>query len=268
MVQSFAGEQPEQPSHGAEQPPHDLAQPSGEQPGGQQPYHEQPRLPYPPPPDGTGGGYGPPPVKRGNAFAYAGIILAVFFPILGLIFSVIGLTKSKARAGVGKTVSIVGIVVSLLVGSGATVLAVAIVSHLSAEDPGCITAESDLLHMDNRLIADKAAISQDQNNPSAKQTDTQHILTDMQSLQRQLTTAVPRATHQSVKAELLAMISDINTYTSSWQAAENGDTSQINQVTNAAYNLQSDGHALDKTCSSFPHSPPGAGNTTALSHFR
>src|ERR1700739_68260 len=131
--------------------------PAGGQP--EQPYHEQPRPPYPPPPDGTGGGYGPPPVKRGNGFAYAGIILAVLFPILGLIFSVIGLTKSKARAGVGKTLSIAGIVVSLLVGSGVTVLAVAIVSHLPARDPGCITAESDILHMDNRLAADKAAIS-------------------------------------------------------------------------------------------------------------
>jgi hypothetical protein len=201
-------------------------------------------------------------VKRGDGFAISGIILAIFFPILGLIFSIIGLTKSKARAGAGKTLSIVGIVVSLLVGSGATVLAVAIVSRLSAEDPGCITAESDLLHMDNRLIADKAALSRDQNNPSAEQTDKQHILTDMQSLQRQLTTAVPQAKHQSVKAELLAMISDINTYTSSWQAAENGDTSQINKMTNAAYNLESDGHALDTTCSSFPHPPPGTLNTT------
>ena len=164
--------------------------------------------------------------------------------------------------------SVVGIVVSPLVGSGATVLAVAIVSHLSAKDPGCITAESDLLHTDNRLSATEAAISQEQNNPSAQQTDRQHVLTDMQSLQRQLTTAVPQATHQSVKAELRAMISDINTYTSSWQAAENGDTSQINQVTNAAQDLQSDGHALDRTCSSFPHPPPGAVNTAALSHFR
>ncbi len=261
MVQFRAEGQPEQPSHGGVgQPLHDLAQPSYEQLGGQQPRHEQPRPPFPPPPNWTSG-YGPSPVKRGNDFALAGIILAVLVPILGLIFSVIGLTKSKARAGAGKTLSIVGIVVSLLVGSGATVLAVTIVSRVSAEDPGCITAESSLLHMDNRLIADRAAASQDQNNPSAEQTDRQHMLTDMQSLQRQLTTAIPQVKHQSVKAELQAMISDINTYTSGFQAAENGDTSKINQVTNAAYNLQSDGHALDTTCSSFPHPPPGTLNT-------
>jgi hypothetical protein len=201
-------------------------------------------------------------VKRGNDFAIVGIILAVIFPILGLVFSIIGLARSKARAGAGKTLSIVGIVVSLLAGSGAAVLAVAIVAHWPAADPGCISAEGDLLNMDNKLIADRAALSQDQDNPLAKQADMQHILTDMQSLQRQLTTAVPQAAHQSVKDELLAMISDINTYTSSYQAAENGDTSQISQVTNAAHNLQSDGAALDKTCSSFPHPPPGTLNTT------
>jgi hypothetical protein len=257
MAQSPGWGRPEQPSDGAEQPPYLLAQPSGEQPGRQQAHHEQPWPTYPPPPYGTGGYEPPPAAKRGDGFAIAGIILAVLFPILGLIFSIIGLTKSKARAGAGKTLSIVGIVVSLVVGSVATVLAVSIVANVSAEDRGCITAESDLLHMDNALSADQTALSQDQNNPSAKQTDRQQLLTDMQSLQRQLTTAVPQAKHQSVKAELLAMISDLNTYTSSYQAAENGDTSQLNQVTNAAHNLQTDGHALDQTCSSFPHPPPG-----------
>lgn len=46
-----------------------------------------------------------------NEFAIVGFILS-FFSILGLIFSCIGLSKSKSMNGSGKTLSIAGIFIS------------------------------------------------------------------------------------------------------------------------------------------------------------
>jgi hypothetical protein len=96
----------------------------------------QPQLPYgqPPQPGGPGGDYPPAlppvtPVKRGNAYAVAGIGLGILIWPLGLLFSIIGLVKSRARAGSGKVLSIVGIVVSLA--SAATFIDFAVVAFHS-----------------------------------------------------------------------------------------------------------------------------------------
>src|SRR5215475_71517 len=88
----------EQPQSGQPQ----YGQPQYGQPPYAQPQYGQPD--YGQPPYGGSGSY--PPVKQGNGYATAGIILAIFVPILGLIYSIIGLSKSKTRAGAGKGVSI------------------------------------------------------------------------------------------------------------------------------------------------------------------
>lgn len=53
------------------------------------------------------------PAPRTNGFAVAGLILAFFSPLLGLIFSCIGLSKAR-EYGSGKGLAIAGIVVSIL----------------------------------------------------------------------------------------------------------------------------------------------------------
>ena len=53
------------------------------------------------------------PVPRSNVFAVAGLILAFFSPLLGLIFSIIGLTKAREYNS-GKGLAIAGIVISVL----------------------------------------------------------------------------------------------------------------------------------------------------------
>jgi hypothetical protein len=85
-----------------------------------QPPNGQPLPPYGQQSPFGSGGYPPmtppdPPVKQRNGFAIAGIVLAILlvWP-LGLIFSIIGLVKSKARHGAGRALSIAGIIVSLL----------------------------------------------------------------------------------------------------------------------------------------------------------
>lgn len=54
------------------------------------------------------------PPSQTNGMAIAGIICAFLFPLLGLIFSIIGLNKSKQMNGEGRGVSIAGIVISAI----------------------------------------------------------------------------------------------------------------------------------------------------------
>lgn len=84
------------------------AQPQYEQTYGQQNYEQQPYQPY------QTQSYQPPRKSGSNGLAIAGFICAFFFPLLGLIFSCIGLNHSKKMGGDGKGLSIAGIVISVL----------------------------------------------------------------------------------------------------------------------------------------------------------
>ncbi len=76
-----------------------------------------PPPPTPPPSSPT-----PPPSPSSsakdekNTIAIVGLIFAFFVPIVGLIMSIIGLSKSKKTKGVGKGLAIAGIIVSIFVG--------------------------------------------------------------------------------------------------------------------------------------------------------
>ena len=239
MVQPPTGDEPQQPAYGGQPPPYDPAQfPYG------QPYGSQP--PYGQPPYGTGGYY-PPPPKQGNGFAIAGIILAILVPLLGLIFSIIGLTKSKARAGAGKALSIAGIIVSVIAIAGYGSL-FAVLANSTAADPGCISAESAARQITNTFNADAAAMTRDQSNAPALRTDLNRFLNDVKTLQDQMTAAEAQATHQSVKSQIAAVISDLSTFSSSLQAIAQGDVSQVSQMESAATKVQNDGDALDSIC--------------------
>lgn len=58
-------------------------------------------------------GYGqPPPPEGANGLAIAGLILAIVLPIpLGLIFSIVGLVRSRAMGGRGKGLAIAGLII-------------------------------------------------------------------------------------------------------------------------------------------------------------
>ena len=47
-----------------------------------------------------------------NGMAVAGFILSFFVPLLGLIFSIVGVVKSKNLNGAGKGLAIAGIIIS------------------------------------------------------------------------------------------------------------------------------------------------------------
>lgn len=52
------------------------------------------------------------PSRPANGYAIAGFVLAFFFALLGLIFSIIGYNKSKVMYGSGRGLAIAGIIIS------------------------------------------------------------------------------------------------------------------------------------------------------------
>lgn len=236
------GQQPQQPPYG--QPPY--GQQAQQPPYGQPPYDQAPfgqQPPYGQPPYGQ-------PVNRRNGFAVAGIVLAILIWPLGLIFSILGLVKSKARAGAGRVLSIIGIIVALLVGAG-SIGVVVVAARSPAADPGCLSAESDARALTGTITADDNAINRDQGNASAEKTDINRFITDMQTLQSQLNAARAEAHHQSVQAKIGAMSADLGIVVSDLQAVQRGDTSKVSQLDAAAGRLQGDGSAIDSICSTF-----------------
>lgn len=97
-----------QPPESAQTPNNSYRQ-SGYQPG-QNPSDPQGGYYYSPQ-----NGYQPPQAASGsNGMAIAGFVCSFFFPLLGLIFSIIGLNRSKNMFGKGKGLAIAGIVISVV----------------------------------------------------------------------------------------------------------------------------------------------------------
>lgn len=191
-------------------------------------------------------------VKRFNAFAVAGLLLAFAIWPLGLLFSIIGLVKSKARAGSGQGLSIAGIVVSLVEAGIVIWFLVALFNTGSL--PGC-SAENDFSAMLNKFNADGNALMQDQGDSSAERAAAQHFIGDAQTLRSELTAAAAQAQDQSIRAKIGVMTSDLDAMTSSLHAVSHGDANQINQVFTTQTALTNEATSLISLC---PPSPLSA----------
>ena len=203
--------------------------------------YAQPGYPQP--------GYGMPPQKQSNGLAIAGLILAILVWPVGLILSIIALVKSKGLGGAGKTPAIIGLIISLILGAG-TVALVAVAAKSTAADPGCISAESSINDLTPKLTADESKLSADSGNSTATQADLTTLIADMQSVKTDLDNAEGLATHDSVKAAIGKMDTDLGTFLTGMQAIESGDSSNATQTMNVANQLGPDGQAVDNLCSS------------------
>jgi len=213
----------------------------------------QPPVGQLPQPEGTADDPAGPPavtaVKRRNAYAITGVVLAVLIWPLGLIFSIIGLVKSRKRGGSGKTLSIVGIVLSLAYTIPFVVAAVVVYHDLPRDDPGCV-AESDQIAIENTFTADENAMFQDQGTP-AERADAQLMVGHAQTLQSELTIAAAQARQPPVRAAIGVMTRDLSTMMSSLQAVLHGNANDATQVVNADSALIGASTSLISLC------PPG-----------
>lgn len=212
------------------------------------PYGGLPRYPSP---ERAGGRYSPEiPSPRGNGFAVAGIILAFLFWPLGLTLAIVGLAKSGARAGAGRVLSIVAIVVAALVGAASvSVAAVVAIDKPTVADPGCVSAESAFRAMHSTLSSDDAAIARDQNNRAAAIADINRLAADDQTLVTQLNAAKAEAAAQSVKNKIGTMSSDLSGMLAAIKGAENGGASQLSMLDTYQSRIKGDGSAIDEACS-------------------
>ena len=114
----------------------------------------------------------PPAPKQGNGLAVAALIFGIIGgSILGLIFGILGLRKSK-QTGTGKGMSIAGIILSVLwLIATIAIVAVVFLAANKQDDPGCVAYRSVV---ESRSITDPTAfdsISGQLRDASAKSED-------------------------------------------------------------------------------------------------
>ena len=188
-------------------------------------------------------------VKRRNVYAIIGVVLAVLIWPLGLIFSIIGLVKSRKRGGRGKILSIIGIVLSLAYTIPFVVAAVIVYHDFPRAPPGC-AAESDQMAIENTFTTDENAMLQDQGTP-AERTDARLMVGPVQRLQSELTIAAAQARQPPVRAAIGVMTRDVSTMMSGLQAVLHGNANEAIAVVNA------DSALISASTSLIPLCPPG-----------
>ena len=196
----------------------------------------------------AGAPYGGAVPKQSNGLALAGAILC-FLPLLGLIFSIIGLARAKALGGAGKTAATVGIVLSLVF-AGVYGFGFYKLANSTAADPACISSESAATSMQTKMSADSSALSKAEsaNDTTAVKAALDKMVSDMQSIKSDLDADVAKATHADVKVKLQALDADLGKLTTDLQSLENGDSSAATDFESVASRLTTDGNAVDSLC--------------------
>ena len=227
-----SGEYPQQP----QQPQQPFAGPADYPAAG---------IPYPGGPGYPPGFPGGPPPKQSNGFALAGAILC-FLPILGLIFSIIGLVRSKALAGAGRTAATVGIVLSVLFAGGYS-FAIYKISNSTAADPACISAESQVNAMESKLTADESQMKADQNT-SAEAGDFTNAANDLQTIKTSIDGDIGKATHANVKAALQTFDNDLGEMITDFNEIAAGNSAGVTDLDSRISQMSTDGDNLDNLC--------------------
>jgi hypothetical protein len=172
----------------------------------------------------------PAPVQQptgSNGFAIAGLILAFFISPLGLIFSIVGLVKSKS-AGKGKVPAIIGLIVSLIsIAVGIAVFVLIGSKVVKAIDPGCTSATSTVTTYSNKMTADAS-------NPDA-------LKTDFKEATDQLNADAAKAGNADAKNAISALAGD---YQQLYTAVSTGTAPSADLQTK----LTTDAQAVDTAC--------------------
>lgn len=244
---------PQQPQYGAapQQPGPQFGAVGQPQYGGQQQFADQsqfggqPGFGTPAGPAGYGG-YIPPEYQK-NGFSIAGFWTSPTV-VLGLIFSILGLSKSGKVGGKGRGLAIAGIVLSIAFLGGYVALGV-VGSKITVFDPGCNSIRNSFNDLKSKLETDASKLESDAGDQTAMQTDLTAFTADIQTMKSDLDNALSQAQQQSVKDKLKAMDDDTSTVLTGLQAIQNGDTSQLGEFEAAAGRLGSDGSGVDSVCS-------------------
>lgn len=167
--------------------------------------------------------------KRRNPFSVVGAALS-FVPLVGLVLSVVGFIRSRTRGGVGRTLALVGIVLSILFGGAETYVG----TTAPLFDAGCLGANSPA----SRLRAIQAA-------PGGNLTQ---LANELDSIHSDLDTAAGEADNSQVHAKIQSVANDVKSLSVDFTVAQkSGD---MTRLIDDETKLQTDGNAADSYCHS------------------
>jgi hypothetical protein len=183
---------------------------------------------------------GPPrdPSARENGAAVAGAALSVV-PLLGMILSILGLSRASALGGAGRSLAAVGLVLSVACTGGEAYAAYLLGDSASAGDPACVASSAEFQAMQSRLAEDVRSI------PTA---GPQRVVDDLTSLDKSLAHDQQVATHADVRSALRSTVGDLDGLTSTVIEIEAGDGSAYAATTPELARLRTDGQQLAEAC--------------------
>jgi hypothetical protein len=183
------------------------------------------------------------PPARDNGAAVAGTALSVV-PLLGIILSILGLSRASALGGAGRSLAAVGLVLSVACTGGEAYAAYLLGVSAGAADPACVAASAQIQAMQTRLTDDVASL------PSA---GPQRVEDDLASMDGSLTHDQQLATHADVRSALQATVGDLGALTSAVIEIEAGDESAYAATQPELTRLRADGGRLEAACG-YPNS--------------
>jgi hypothetical protein len=188
------------------------------------------------------------PSARSNTAAIAGAALSVV-PILGMIVSILGLTRAQTLGGAGRTVATVGLVLSVVFTAGEA-FAVYELGGSAPADPACVATQTDVDALQGRLSGDAAALAKDQasGDKAASTAAASALVIDLRSVKSALERNVGQATHANVRAGIQTFDGDLGTLISSVRQVESGDQAAMSQLQATVGKLRADGQSVDVLC--------------------
>ncbi|MFD9125629.1 hypothetical protein [Kitasatospora sp. NPDC059571] len=179
----------------------------------------------------TGAPYGyPAPVepKKKNGFAVASLIFGLIGGILfGLGFGIAGLVRAK-KAGRGKVMSWIGIILSIL---WIAPIAYFVPHLLKASDAGCMSAKQTL------STYGEAKLNADQNDPNA-------MKADLQALATELSSAAAKSGDDAARAAIQRLADDFKELNTDLTDGKAGSADLESRLT-------ADGSKVDSACGTF-----------------
>ena len=226
---SYAPPPPPPPAYPSEPsyPPY-VSQP--QQPPPPQPIaYPQPPFPQAPggPPIATPGGS----ARPNNAFALTGALTSIV-PVVGLVFSIIGLAKAKLLGGIGRRVAVLGVTLSLVFSAAWGVAGIYVfrVIDSTGADPGCTAAIGDYLTYSQDLGTDAAAMGKTSYGTKQFTAAVKAYESDLQVLIGRFEADAARANHASVRTSIASLVGDLQQLKTMMGDLETGDFSDVGSL--------------------------------------
>lgn len=181
-----------------------------------------------------------------NAVAVVGLVLAVPLWPLGAILSAIGLVRANRLGGAGRTLGIVGLALSLLVGAG-SITFVAMRGHKSV-DVGCSPAEAQVTALRNSVATYKTEIrsAESSNDSTAAMEDIDSLVVELESEGNQFRQAESTAVSADLRKADETMVTDLAAVVADYRATE--DNGQSDQIGADSTTVMNDAGKVDAFC--------------------